>query len=217
MRRRDFTAFIAASTFSSTALAQSDGSEFRIDGRYHSVTPPQVTETPKGTIEVIDAFGYRCPHCFRLLPLMEQYEKEKPAYVRVRHLPVVFRQSWETPARAFYTAQLLNVVDKVHRPIFESLHVARKSMSDVSDWRELFVVHGVAAEKFDQTFQSFAVESLLRKSVIMQGRYGVTGTPAIIVNGKYRIAAQLAGSYQNMIRITKGLVKIEREAQATSG
>lgn len=213
MRRRDFTAFIAASAIAGRALAQSGDGDFRIEGLYHEVTPPQIPEAPEGTIEVVEAFGYRCPHCFRLLPLMEAYEKEKPGYVHVRHLPVIFRESWEAPARAFYTAQLLGVVDRVHRPIFEALHVAGKPMNKDSDWRELFVAHGVGAEKFNQTFQSFAVESLLRKSVVMQGRYGVTGTPSIIVNGKYRVAAGLAGSYENIIRITKGLVEMEREAQ----
>lgn len=216
MRRREFTAIVAASALAPTALAQSGSAGFRIDGLYHEVTPPQIPETPEGTIEVVDAFGYRCPHCFRLLPLMEQYKQEKPDYVYVRHLPVIFRQSWEAPARAFYTASLLGVVEQVHRPIFEALHVERKTMADVSDWQALFEHHGVSAEKFDQTFQSFAVESLLRKSVVMQGRYGVTGTPSVIVNGKYRVSAQLAGSYENIIRITQGLVERERDAQANS-
>ncbi|HEX9585244.1 MAG TPA: thiol:disulfide interchange protein DsbA/DsbL [Gammaproteobacteria bacterium] len=217
MRRREFTAFIAASALTGAALAQSDDDGFPIEGRYHEVTPPQIPESPEGTIEVVDAFGYRCPHCYRLLPLLEQYKQEKPADVHLRHLPVIFRQSWEAPARAFYTAQLLDVVDRVHRPIYEALHVAGKPMNLDSDWRELFAAHGVTADKFDQTFQSFAVESLLRKSVVMQGRYGVTGTPSIIVNGKYRVAAGLAGSYENIIRITRGLVKMERAAQMSSG
>ena len=216
MKRREFTIFVAASAVAGRVLAQSGDDDFPIEGRYHEVTPPQIPETPEGTIEVVEAFGYRCPHCFRLLPLMEQYEKEKPEYVYVRHMPVVFRESWEPPARAFYTAKLLGVLDKLHRPIFEALHVEKKSMDNDADWRQLFVAHGVSAEKFEQTFRSFAVESLLRKSVVMQGRYGVTGTPSIIVNGKYRVAAGLAGSYENMIRITRGLVKMEHEAQ-TSG
>ncbi|MDX1513584.1 MAG: thiol:disulfide interchange protein DsbA/DsbL [Gammaproteobacteria bacterium] len=213
MKRREFNALIAASVFGPAVHAQSDGDGFSIEGRYHPVTPPQIPETPEGTIEVVECFGYRCPHCYRLLPLMEQYEAGKPEYVHLRHMPVIFRESWEAPARAYYTAELLGVVDQVHRPIFEALHVAGKAMNEVADWRELFVAQGVPAEKFDLTFQSFAVESLLRKSVVMQGRYGVTGTPSIVVNGKYRVAAGLAGSYENIIRITRGLVAKERAAK----
>ncbi len=86
-------------------------------------------------------------------------------------------------------------------------------MTDVDSWRQLFADHGVSPEDFDKTFRSFAVDSGVRKSVVMQSRYGVSGTPSVIVNGKYRIPAGLAGGFENMVRVAAGL--IDRERQTT--
>lgn len=210
MKRRSFNFLVAAGAVGGAAGVPA--ANFDIDGKYHRIRPQQPTETPEGVIEVLDVFGYRCPHCFRFLPVMERFEQEKPEYVEVRHMPVIFRKSWEAPARAFYTAKLLGVVSRVHRPIFEALHVDNRPMTDVASWRSLFVAQGVDAADFDKTFGSFGVDSLIRKSVVMQERYGITGTPSVVVNGKYRVPAGLAGGYENMIDITRGLIELERSA-----
>jgi thiol:disulfide interchange protein DsbA len=213
--RRKFNSLVAAFALTSATGVRAAG--FDIEGKFQRIVPNQPTETPQGIIEVADIFGYRCPACFSFLPFMERFEREKPNDVEVRHLPVIFRDSWEAPARAFYIAKFLGVLEKMHRPIFEALHLDGRPMNDTASWRELFVTHGVPAAKFDKTFASFAVDSMLRKSRVMQGRYGVTGTPSVIVNGKYRVEAGLAESYENMIAITKRLIDLERGTAGQSG
>jgi thiol:disulfide interchange protein DsbA len=215
MNRRKFNVLLAAFALTGAAGARAAG--FDIGGKFQRIVPNQPTETPQGLIEVVDIFGYRCPACFRFLPFMERFEREKPNDVEVRHLPVIFRDSWEAPARAFYTAKFLGVLEKMHRPIFEALHVDGRPMNDTASWRELFVTHDVPAAEFDKTFASFSVNAMLRKSRVMPGRYGVTGTPSVIVNGKYRVEGGLAGTYENMIAITKGLIDLERDAAGQSG
>ena len=44
----------------------------------------------------------------------------------------------------------------------------------------------------------------------MQQRYGVRGTPTVIVNGKYRVSGSLAGSNENVIKVVEALVERER-------
>ena len=94
-------------------------------GKYDQVRPPQPTDTPD-KVEVVEVFSYLCPHCFSFLPYMEKYQKSKPDYVAVRHMPAIFRNSWVAPARAFYTAQVLGIEKEVHRAIFEAIHVDKK-------------------------------------------------------------------------------------------
>ena len=182
------------------------------EGKYELVQPPQPTDTP-GKVEVVDVFWYGCPHCWSFLPAIEKFDEEKPDYVEVRRMPAIFRQSWEIHARAYYTAQLLNVVEKVHRPIFETIHTKGNKLDTRESLRALFVARGVDGGAFDKTFDSFAVETLLRKSQVMQGRYGVRGTPTVIVNGKYRVSASLAGGYDAMVQIAEALAAREHKAQ----
>ncbi len=57
----------------------------------------------------------------------------------------------------------------------------------------------------------------MRKSQVMQQRYGVRGTPTVIVNGKYRVSGSLAGPPQEMIKVIEALVERERAAKPASG
>jgi len=47
---------------------------------------------------------------------------------------------------------------------------------------------------------------------VMQGRYGVRGTPTVIINGKYRTSASLAGGYDNVVKVIQALAAQERKA-----
>lgn len=215
MIRRKFNMLLAA--FAVTNAAGVRAADFDIQGKFQRIVPNQPTETPQGIIEVVDVFGYRCPHCFSFLSVMERFQKESPDDVQFRQMPVIFRDSWEAPARAFYTAKLLGVLDDVHRPIFEALHVDNRAMDSKDAWRKLFAEHGVAESDFDKTFNSFAVESMLRKSKVMQRRYGVSATPTLIVHGKYRVPAGMAGGFEGMIQVTKGLIALERRSLTSAG
>ena len=192
------------------AAAQSAGID--IEGRYELLQPQQLTETGD-RIEVVDVFWYGCPHCYTFLPMMEAYDKVKPDYVEIRRLPAIFRESWVAHARAYYTASLLGVTDRMHRPLFEEIHEHRRPTDHKEALAAFFERNGVERSAFEQTYDSFAVESLVRKSVLMQQRYGVTGTPSVIVNGKYRITGRLAGSYNNVIAVVMALVDREHKAQ----
>ena len=195
------------------AAAQSGAVD--IEGRYEVLQPPQLTETGD-RIEVVDVFLYSCPHCYSFMPLLEQFERDKPGYVEIRRLPVIFRGPQVNYARAFYTARVLGIVEKTHRALFEEIHKHRRPTDDRNTLGEFFERHGVDRAEFDRTFDSFAVDSMVRKSVVMQERYGIPGTPAVIVNGKYRVTARLAGGQKNMIAVVRALAEQEYKAQSAS-
>ena len=195
----------------SPVAAQSAG--FDIEGRYDVLQPPQLTETGD-RIEVVEVFWYGCPHCYTFLPFMESYDDRKPGYVEVRRMPAIFRDNWDAHARAYYTAMLLGVTDRTHRALFEEIHEHGKPTDDKESLAAFFERHGVDRAEFEGTYDSFAVESLVRKSVVMQKRYGVTGTPSVVVNGKYRVSGQRAGSHESVIAVVAGLVERERTAPA---
>ena len=181
-------------------------------GKYDLITPPQPTDTPD-KIEVLEVFWYGCPHCFSFLPNMEQYDESKPDYVALRRMPAIFRDSWVAHARAFYTAELLGVEEEIHRPMFETIHLRKQALDSKEELRKFFEKYGVSNDDFDKTYDSFAVETLLRKSQVMQQRYGVRGTPTVIVNGKYRVSGSLAGSRENVIKVIEALVEREHAAK----
>jgi thiol:disulfide interchange protein DsbA len=169
---------------------------------------------------VVELFWYGCPHCYRLEPYLHTWLKSKPEDVHFVRMPAILGTSWELLAKAYFTAELLGVMDKAHGALFSAIHEKKNKIRDEKMLREVFVGLGVSPEDFDKTFNSFAVTIKVNNARMMTRRYGITGVPTVIVNGKYNTSASLAGSNQNIIDIINQLVEQERklaQAPASSG
>jgi len=53
----------------------------------------------------------------------------------------------------------------------------------------------------------------MRQAPVIAGRYGITGVPAVVINGKYLTNGPLAGSHEKMIEIMNQLIKQESSAK----
>ncbi len=181
---------------------------------YKKLTNPQPTSTAD-KIEVLEFFWYGCPHCYQLEPEVESWLKSKPDDVEFVRMPAVLGPSWELLTRAFYTADLLEASDKIHDPLFERLHKERKRIRNVDELKAFFVEQGVSAEDFDNTFSSFAVITKTNRSKQVGDLYGITGVPALAVNGKYLVTAKMAGGNKQMLEVVNYLVEQERAAASS--
>ncbi|MGH8579514.1 MAG: thiol:disulfide interchange protein DsbA/DsbL [Gammaproteobacteria bacterium] len=177
---------------------------------YELVIPEQPTQVEGGKVEVVEIFWYGCPHCYDFEPYLEKWLSELPPYAAFRRLPASFNARWLVHARAFYTAESLHVLDRVHQPLFEALTKDQKRFDTENDLAAFFTQHGVDEAQFRQTFTSFAVDAKVKQSSQMVRNYGITGVPAVIVNGKYRTAASLTGSYPALLQVVDLLIEKER-------
>jgi len=130
-------------------------------------------------------------------------------------MPAVLGPSWELLARAYYTADLLDATDKIHKPLFERLHKERKRIRNAGELKAFFVEQGVSAEDFDNTFSSFAVITKTNRAKQVSDMYGISGVPALVVNGKYLVTAKLAGGNKQMLEVVDYLVAQERGASSS--
>jgi len=184
---------------------------------YKLITPAQPT-TSKGMVEVVEMFWYGCPHCFKFEPMLHEWLKTKPKNVKFIRVPAIFRPQWELHAQLFYTAEALGIVDKLHQQVFDAIHKERTNLSDEKAIKTFFVGHGVKAEDFDRTFRSFSVQARVRRAKMLTGRYGISGVPSMIVNGKYMTDARIASlsdtriTHQNMLKVVNFLIARESSA-----
>ena len=189
--------------------------EYNAEGKYKRIKPARPLEQG-GKVEVVEVFWYGCPHCFSFLPHLQAWEHSTmPDYVELRRLPAIFRDSWAVHARAYYTAEVLNKADELHVAIFNAMHGEQRALNSREEIKQFFVEHGVDTAEFDTAYDSFAVDAKTRTSEVMPRRWGVQGTPSVIVNGRYLISGRTAGSYDDLIKVLDVLV--EREAAADSG
>ncbi|HFD11764.1 MAG TPA: thiol:disulfide interchange protein DsbA/DsbL [Crenotrichaceae bacterium] len=178
---------------------------------YETIDPPQPTDDP-GKVEVIEFFWYGCPHCYRFEPILQKWLKTRPDYVNYIPQPTAFNATWAKHARAYYTAEALGVIDKMHEDFFTAIQIDKKRLDKEDVLADFFAAHGVKKEDFTNTYSSFLVEAKTRQAEAAPGRYGVTGVPAVVINGKYRVSGTTAKNYDNMIKVMDYLIAKEHAA-----
>ena len=96
--------------------------------------------------------------------------------------------------------------DGFRAAVFAEYHRRRNQLTSMDAIQELFEKHGVSAEDFQNTWSSFQVSQKLRVAQDLGRRYGITGVPAMVVNGKYRSGAAEAGSYPKLLELIDELI-----------
>ncbi|MBD9359978.1 thiol:disulfide interchange protein DsbA/DsbL [Methylomonas fluvii] len=180
------------------------------EGGYEAITPAQPVQNPD-KIEVIEFFWYGCPHCYSLEPSMVEWLKTKPANVEFIRQPAVFSDLWGKHAKAYFTAEALGVLDKVHADLFDAIQNKKQKLVSEDELAKFFADHGVKDEDFRSAFNSFLVDAKLRQAESTGPRYGISGVPALIVNGKYKVTAQSAKSQANMLTVVNQLITQESQ------
>ena len=181
------------------------------EGQHYERVQPAVATQSDHKIEVVEVFWYGCHHCYAFEPHIRKWLETKPDSVEFRRVPGIFQRSWVAHARAYFTAELLGVVDTIHDPLFEALHEQRRKIGDEESLARFFAEHGVADEDFREAYNSYSVDTKTRQAMIATKDYGITGVPAVIVNGRFRTSARLAGSYENLLKVVDALVDKESE------
>ena len=173
-----------------------------------------VSTRDRDRVEVLEFFWFGCPHCYAFEPAINDWAASRPEYVDfVREAPPL-NPSWESHSRAFYAAETLGVTDGMFDEMFDRIHREREPLrrpAAIASFVEDLDL-GVDAETFEKTMGSFAVETALRRSVMLARDAGVTGVPSILINGKYMTGNSLAGGHAGVIAVIERLTAEEHAA-----
>lgn len=186
--------------------AFSQESEFVEGGHYELLDEVQPVQTGD-KIEVVEMFWYRCPHCFRLEPYLLQWLENKPENAELVPIPAILNDNWAFHARAYFTFEALGLTEQLHGPFFDAIHRDRKPFNTAEQLAEWAAQQGADGEAIVGTFNSFAVNNKLNFARIMTAKYGISGVPAIIVDGKYRTSVSMAGSHDTLLELINYLVE----------
>jgi thiol:disulfide interchange protein DsbA len=175
---------------------------------YLVLSPAQPTESA-GKIEVTEFFAYTCPHCFHFEPELNAWVKKLPKNVVFKRQPVIFSDSWEPMARAYFALKALGAVDRLHDDVFESIHVLDQKLMDPDTFFDWGAKHGLDRAKLKAAYSSFAVNADIARAKALARDYKITGVPTLAINGKYLTSASMAGSHEKALAVADELIKIE--------
>lgn len=191
------------------AMCQAADEKYKA-GEHYDILPQQVRTANSKKIEVNEVFSYTCNHCYNFQKNLHPWVEKLPADVDFQSTQVVWKPKYEPFARAYYTAKILKVLDQVHMPIFESIHLQKKSKLTEADFAAIFAAKGVDKKNFTKVFNSFGTTSMVNQAKSRVRGYQVRGTPEMIINGKYRVSTTKAGGFSGMLSVAEFLIDKER-------
>ena len=98
---------------------------------------------------------------------------------------------------------------------FDAIHKERLNINSAEELQAWVDKQDVGSHDVIGTFSSFAVENKLNFASVMSRKYGITGVPAIIVDGRYRTSVSLAGGHDKLIELINYLIIKAEEARSS--
>ena len=189
--RRTFLRGLAMTGASLVALkVQAQGSEPREGYNYTVVKPVQPTTAPAGKTEVIEFFGYWCPHCNDFEPVLLDWSKRNDAKVAMVYTPFAFMPAHVNFQKLYYALDALGKERELRRKVFNAVHVERSiplnvDVGTLADWA---AKNGIDKKAFIDAFNSFSVQTKVNRADQVAKAYAVTGVPMLGIGGKYLLS-----------------------------
>lgn len=200
---------LGVSLFALLFLAQANAQSYE-EGRHYVALDVPVRTASESGVEVAEVFWYGCPHCYSFKPLIESWAEDKPDYVNYVKIPAALGASWVPHAKAFYALEAMGELDKVHDALFDALAGERRPLNSGEALADFVAEHGVDGEAFLKNFNSFGVNARMQQAQSKIRGARVTGTPTMLVAGKYRVTASMAGSHEAVLEVVDYLIEKER-------
>ena len=85
---------------------------------------------------------------------LNKWLEKKPDDVVFRRMPGIFRKEWIPHAKAYFTAEKLDILNKIHSSLFTAIHKKKKPIYDDRSIKKFFLEHGVDKQEFKKIFES---------------------------------------------------------------
>lgn len=207
---KSLVALLAGITFSGAVMAADI-----VEGQdYEVVDEPMKTEVPADQIEVTEVFWYGCPHCYALEGPLNEWVAQLPDDVTFDRMAAPLGQVWEQHAKAFYAAKQLGIEEDLRQDFFDAIHKEGQRLTDEDDIAEFFTNYGVSKDEALKALDSFGVRSQIQQASAKMRGYKLMGVPDLIVDGRYVVTPNTAGSLENMPKIASALIEKVREERA---
>ncbi|HEX4597273.1 MAG TPA: thiol:disulfide interchange protein DsbA/DsbL [Burkholderiaceae bacterium] len=154
--------------------------------------PQPPLEAGVNKIEVVDFFGYWCPHCFEFVNDLEAWRKRLPSDVAYMHVPVAFNPSENPLSMTFYALQSLGRLDDMHMKVFKAIHIDRKKLFDTNDIADFVAANGIDRDKWLSVYNSFSIASAVNRANQVWQNYRIDGTPTLACDGRFLTSPSIA-------------------------
>jgi protein dithiol oxidoreductase (disulfide-forming) len=172
---------------------------------------PQQPLTTGDRIEVIDFFFYACPYCNELEPHLARWQKQIPADVVLRRVPVVRHDSWAPLAKAYFALEAMGAAERLHAAAYRGYHDDNLPLGQEQVVAEWVQKQGLDREKFLAIYRSDDIRAKVERARQMTRDYDIQGTPTIVVDGRFLTSSGMTPTVPEVIPVIDGLVRLARQ------
>jgi len=135
----------------------------------------------QGLVTIVMFSDFQCPFCLRVLPTLDQLEKEYPGKIRVyyRHNPLPFHDKAKLAAQAAVVAERQNKSWPMVRILFENQ--SKLAREDLIQYAEKV---GLDRDRFNRDLDSVETVKQVEDDLELGRKLGVQGTPNFLINGR---------------------------------
>ena len=212
MNRRRFNLSLAGACSAAClpGLALAQGAP--VEGKDYARLAQPVPMPSSGKVEVVEFFGYWCPHCNSFEPAIDAWSRKLPADVSFRRVPVAFSAPQEPLAKIFHTLEAMGQLEALHRKVFAAIHVQRQRLEKDAEITAFVSANGLDAAKFMDTYKGFTVASKFKQARQLADAYKIDGVPTIGIHGRFFTSPSLAGGAEQALRVTDFLIQRAKQS-----
>jgi thiol:disulfide interchange protein DsbA len=162
---------------------------------------------PEGKVDVVEFFGYWCPHCNAFEPALDAWVHKLPtAQVNFRRIPVAFNAAHDVYQRLYFALEALGLVEGLHRKVFAAVHVEHKNFIKDADVAAWISANGADGTKVVDAMKSFSVASKVRQAKALADGFKIDGVPTLGIQGRYMTSPSIAGGPERALAVTDALI-----------
>ena len=161
-----------------------------------------------GMVEVSEIFWYGCNHCYSFESTINNWDANKPDYVKFSKMPVTWSQIHQLHASLYHTIEALKLGKGAHTAVFTTIHKENNFLGSQRSVIKFLSKLGVDEEKSKQYLNSFAVKQKVSRGMQVSKQLKITSVPMIIVDGKYMIVSKQ--SRQEMLDVLDHVVELQK-------
>lgn len=206
MQKRNFLSTLIGIAAALLISATPAYAQLAVGRDYVPINPPQPTENA-AKIEIIEFFSYGCPHCSDFHPLISKWAAKLPADVTFKRVPVSFgRSQWANIGKLYYAAEAIGELGRLDSAAFHAIHQKNIKLYDDATIIEWVGQQGVDSKKFSEAYNSFGVQSKMKRAEQLAQGYKVQGVPAIAVDGRYMVVGKEVKGYEELLAIADQVI-----------
>lgn len=185
-----------------------------IEGQNYTVLSNPIPQQQAGKVEVLEFFGYFCPHCANLEPVLSAHAKsfKDDTYLRKEH--VVWSADMKPLAR-LAAAVDLSGEKAAHEPVFNAIVNQKINLADEAVLKQwLGEQTAFDGKKVLTAYESPESQARADKMEELTNTFQISSTPIVIVGGKYQVNFSDWQSGMNIIDLLADKVREEQKAEA---